>query len=1826
MKQPRQSRYWGTTRTSPRLPTQRATRNIASSSLKECIYPGPTYPNLSMCPVKTQDPPPLLSEYQLLAHRSDTIIPRNGMRLTMHSLKSYVIVPGVYGSWEDGAEAGPGSASSSWASAYVKDTGYSNRILKFEYTAQHLFSGPRCREAIRTCALQLLRGVSALRKDSMRVGQPPFSVETPLTWKQKRLVTFISFDLGGIIVKDALVAASLDPSSWSDITDMSRVLVFADCPHRSTSQFDMEDRLCRFLFSSSGRNTPIFTPSASSIAGLAAAVTEVNGLFVDSKATLRSRLVSLHAGPPPSGVEDDAQEGINQAFDSYGGTLGVPFEKRFVLASSDASKITQYLGELNSVLDIAYDDEIAMFERKLLSRASPIVPFRSAEDRNAPATETSAYKTWLDLPGPQILYIHGSHGVREAAEQVFYALDERKAEESTIVLYFSFDQWDVRRDSIRDMASTFLTQIICQFPHNEVWTRSFSNQLDFERGWTEADLIYWLERFRFNDQFEQAIYVINYFDECTKGSRKAFLDKFKYLAAASEGQWKVVVTSHKPGVLLGELGDTALTTLDLSASSNLPSSGPNLEENLRRLTQARPELLLQGGLARKELSEIAEIDPLARQVIFEQARAQPEWPHSLSIRKLFEPLELMQNGQWDDRAFASLLDHLVRRIPGEAASLRVVFSWLLYTVRPLTVWELGTALYLGSDLDKGLASPPLSMLEDLIRKIQLWFAGIVEVDQNEVRISHPRLRNILMGKGSFSDKEGEKESLTRYLWDNIADTAHYDIARLSLDYLSRPGVRDIIDGTCRDPETSGARIFTDRGNLCSYVLQAWTHHFLHSSSAEQTKLAAQFSSSPLGQDWARGHWALSNPVTRSKVALDSPFPIFAGLGLYEVVKPRDAQDLSRGLLEAASKGQSQTVRRLLKHKFPEATLLDALVAAGASGEEQLMLDLIHHISSKSDDPDSVAWPPSLIYRASWLGLDRAAERLLQLGVSPDPDVPWLGVVRLSPLCQAARNFHTATTRALLRHGADVAFRSRYNRTPLHLAALLGSVEISRILVQEGKSDLEAKDERSLTPLYFPSLYGHYGTVKELLKLGADPNMGLKTDSTVDRWTPLVVAADNGFEKCLKILVENGAEVNLDGPTDEGTALRHAAIKSHVKICRILLEAGADPNSPLITPPLIVQLPMYVGEDKEEPRQRILELLLENGVNVNAKDPDGVTTIVRLLGWSNIDHFFELVLDHVADIHILDSDGRGLLYHAVLKQQLALVKLLIARGAKVNQIANDGVPPIYNAIPQPETVRALLEGGANPSLGNSSGFTSLMFAAWFKDNLESLKLILEHNVALEDQFDQEGTSHGWTALTCAAAEGYAAAVRLLAEAGANLRHLAEDGIPILHFAAKSSVESTEKIAALLEFLARLDLNQTDKEGRTALHLADVDLPNITRLVNIGANVNIQDKEGYTPLSNFASSNTPDKVKFLLRHGADPNIVSPYYGGPLHRAAQNSNLEMVKLLVENESATVDVNLPSSGMASSPLIATCLHQDHDDTDPLDQCSEIVRYLIDHGADINAHSGKLGYALNAAALSSGPAIFDLLREKGARIDVKDHTGRTPAHLAAYYSANILQKVVDAGGDIAARDVNGRTPLMWAAQSGRVDVTEKILAMKSLDGGIDAKDRDGWTALCWAARGPTGWDIERPVSELASVIKILLEHGADKSVVAATADGRKWTPLKIARYHGAQAEKVELLKGEDPSDDDESKVATTHDSVCCDACLSVSFSLVAPFMLQTDVSNERSSADCTDKTHRTSSGLSTYVKRAHIPPFVSNAIHTGTSYTCRRATNLRAKGSSTRG
>lgn len=87
---------------------------------------------------------------------------------------------------------------------------------------------------------------------------------------------------------------------------------------------------------------------------------------------------------------------------------------------------------------------------------------------------------------------------------------------------------------------------------------------------------------------------------------------------------------------------------------------------------------------------------------------------------------------------------------------------------------------------------------------------------------------------------------------------------------------------------------------------------------------------------------------------------------------------------------------------------------------------------------------------------------------------------------------------------------------------------------------------------------------------------------------------------------------------------------------------------------------------------------------------------------------------------------------------------------------------------------------------------------------------------------------------------------------------------------------------------IDINQKDKNGYTPLHFAvqsntyDV----VKVLLDKGANVDIQDKFGNTPLFKSATENTDLKITQVLIHsGADIHVMNTFGYSPMHFIQKN-----------------------------------------------------------------------------------------------------------------------------------------------------------------------------------------------------------------------------------------------------------------------------------------------------------------------------------------------------
>lgn len=124
---------------------------------------------------------------------------------------------------------------------------------------------------------------------------------------------------------------------------------------------------------------------------------------------------------------------------------------------------------------------------------------------------------------------------------------------------------------------------------------------------------------------------------------------------------------------------------------------------------------------------------------------------------------------------------------------------------------------------------------------------------------------------------------------------------------------------------------------------------------------------------------------------------------------------------------------------------------------------------------------------------------------------------------------------------------------------------------------------------------------------------------------------------------------------------------------------------------------------------------------------------------------------------------------------------------------------------------------------------------------------------------------------------------------------------------------------------------------------------------------------------------------------------------------------------------------------------------------------YLLSQGAEVNATDQTGQTALHWACVRGSLPVIETLLRHSANPDARDNRGYTPAHVAAQYgqTAVLYHLALKWHVDIDTQDLDGRTPLHWAAYKGYADTIRLLLV---LDSRCTLPDKEGCTPLHWAA------------------------------------------------------------------------------------------------------------------------------------------------------------------
>lgn len=382
---------------------------------------------------------------------------------------------------------------------------------------------------------------------------------------------------------------------------------------------------------------------------------------------------------------------------------------------------------------------------------------------------------------------------------------------------------------------------------------------------------------------------------------------------------------------------------------------------------------------------------------------------------------------------------------------------------------------------------------------------------------------------------------------------------------------------------------------------------------------------------------------------------------------------------------------------------------------------------------------------------------------------------------------------------------------------------------------------------------------------------------------LRIALQHPDQAKIRALIDVGANLNARDVLG-GTAL-HVAVnfRGDLEVIRLLVDGGANVNalnddgySPLL-------LALRYGHYNHSDPGRLLavvELLLSRGASVALAGKDGMLPLRAAMDPVNID-LIRLLLKHGA---AMPDDG---LDWALSKKRVDLIKLLLERPTPAILSYRDphGGTMLHRAAEGPQmlfAIEALVRGGANLHAKDDDGVTPFGRAA-FAGNLSAMEYLYRHKAG-----EMYPDKHGQTPLHLAAYGARHDIMAWLLERGADLNAKDGRGRTPLEIAIDTHRFAFYAEDQKLQLVSMLGGTAADilrgRYARDPLNVATErrDIREVRRLLEAGANPNVKNASGHTPLywALALSSGLPatpaerafgkELLPLLIRHGADPEM--------------------------------------------------------------------------------------------------------------------------------------------------------------------------------------------------------------------------------------------------------------------------------------------------------------------------------------------------------------------
>ncbi|XP_035912311.1 transient receptor potential cation channel subfamily A member 1 isoform X5 [Anopheles stephensi] len=478
------------------------------------------------------------------------------------------------------------------------------------------------------------------------------------------------------------------------------------------------------------------------------------------------------------------------------------------------------------------------------------------------------------------------------------------------------------------------------------------------------------------------------------------------------------------------------------------------------------------------------------------------------------------------------------------------------------------------------------------------------------------------------------------------------------------------------------------------------------------------------------------------------------------------------------------------------------------------------------------------------------------------------------------------------------------------------------------------------------------------------------------------------------------------------------------------------------------------------------LRLQGSARINTEE------VLQAAEAGNLEEFIRLYEGDNNRLSVKDSKGRTAAHQAAARNRVNILTFIHGQGGNLNAQDMVGNTPLHTAVENDslDALEFLLKIPVATNILNEKKLAPVHLATE-QNKVNALQVMGKYREVIDIQ---QGGEHGRTALHLAAIYDNEECARILiSDFGACPRKPCNNGYYPIHEAAKNASSKTMEVF----------FQWGESKGCTREEM-----------------ISFYDSEGNVPLHSAVHGGDIKAVELCLKSGAKISTQQHDLSTPVHLAAAQGAIEIVKLMFRMQPLEKRISLNCTDIQKMTPLHCAAMFDH---------PEIVEYLVKEGADINAMDKEKRSPLLLSSSRGGWRTVMTLIRLGANISLKDANSRNVLHLVIMNGGcldEFAKEVCHTQSEIYLlqllneKDDAGCSPLHYASREGHIRSLENLIRLGAC---INLKNNNNESPLHFAARYGR-----------YNTVRQLLDSEKGTFIINES-DGEGLTPLHIASQQG---------------------------------------------------------------------------------------------------------------